>query len=1064
MSIVALFLKAQLLLIPVMLFYTACHFKKINPRFLWLVHRISICLFMSVPVVLLLMTYASEPVKTTPRVSPNLDLPREWIPDEFSVTAARADITGQNTIPKQWPNSVDAETNVAKRSSGSVDLHVKISDSVSGESGQHSVWSYRKLLYLIPLCSIGLFLLLVLRLFIQYSKERHLRKNGRREYFKGYPVYSCREVYSPFSTGILTKKIYVPWSCNSRNRREPVLNHEYAHLEGNHNLWSLLENIVLYLYWYNPFYYFFRKDGERLKELLADEYAGRFTDKFDYSRILIDEIEELNRREHIYIAAGFNKKKIMKERIMNLMNPIKRNPSALIKVGGILALALCIVLTTLIGCSNPDKISDPNDFSYVNISTLKELNDDYNLVLGEGSDGKLALDSTILLTGPNKELMLPIRDNGQLSFNFYNSSDQLTNTVAVNAKSGRIFSYTTDREGHLVVLSYDNETQTGQLERLSDDGSSRVIMRLSGLELNPETVIEFDGKDRLYLRNESKLHIFVNGKEAKTGEDREIRSMTIAPGGKLYYIVWDAANMINCIDQDTYEISSIETSCDNLVVSSCDDGLLVMDAKGIKKYKNDVFSGYIASSEDYPELIGLFNADFVKIDKNIYLTAWDFNSSKLYLYRLQITDQKRLPDERPPLTIQVPDYLYQSMSYAAKSWNKTRKDVRIEVSQYEDYDDSYEAYQKKLSTEILSGKGPDILFMSSLPWNDFIENGVLVDLNEFINKDSSFSTSDYLPALTAIKRDSGLYGIALDISDDNILFSAKSSVMEKYGYTGTYNDISWKKMIELAEAERRTDPNGMEIFPFGIPGFEEDNRYYISKILSENNSFLDPKTGLFMEQDFRSFLSVIDKLVNEDLVKPGISGIAEQYRSMEEGSMIFLTKTLGEFWVNMVEKKHIFNNEPVMIVHPNFGVEDLSFRTTLLGINNNSEHKEAAWDFLKTILTDEYQDKMFAYELPVNRSLLERRTLFSLRDPEQLTSIFSSSSGGDIEYVGAADYSDEELAGYFRNIERFKNVSTGATPLERVIIEQIQPYLDGDLSLDETIEIVKDRVNTYINE
>ena len=66
--------------------------------------------------------------------------------------------------------------------------------------------------------------------------------------------------------------------------------------------------------------------------------------------------------------------------------------------------------------------------------------------------------------------------------------------------------------------------------------------------------------------------------------------------------------------------------------------------------------------------------------------------------------------------------------------------------------------------------------------------------------------------------------------------------------------------------------------------------------------------------------------------------------------------------------------------------------------------------------------------------------------------------------MGAADYSDEELAGYFRNIERFKNVSTGATPLERVIIEQIQPYLDGDLSLDETIEIVKDRVNTYINE
>ncbi len=1067
-TIVTLFLKAQLLLIPVMLFYAVCHLKKINPRFLWLVHRISIFLFIAVPVVLLLLAYGPGMVRATPQVSPNLDLPREWVPDEFSEVMAMTggNVSEQNTIQNESADLTVPEKTAAKRISDSVELRVEIPESVIGESGELSGLNYRNLLFLIPLCSAGLFLLLVLRLFIQDLKERRLRKNSRQEYFKGYPVYFCRDIYSPFSTGIMLKKIYIPWNSKSREKRVPVLNHEYAHLKGNHNFWSLLENIIIYLYWYNPICYLFRKNGERLKELLADEYAGSLTDKFDYSRILIDEIEELNRRDHLYIAAGFNKKKIMKDRIMNLMNPIKLKPSTLIKVSGILSIAFCIVSTTLIGCSDTERISDPNDFSYVNISILKEMNDEYNLVLDEdyeNSDGKDILDSTILLSGSNKEHVLSIRDNEQLSFNFYNSSGLLTNTIAVNRKSDKIISYTTDEKGHLVILSYDNETQTGRLERITDDGSYQEIMKLTGLELKPEALIEVDGKDRLYLRNDNKLHVYVNGKEVETGEDREIRSMTLVPGGKLYYITWREPELINCIDTETYEISNIETSCENMVVSSDGESLLVMDAKGIKEYKNGIFSGYITSSEDYPELIGLFNADFVKIDKNIFLTAWDFKSSNLYLYRLQITDERRLPDERRPLTIQVPDHLYQSMAYAARSYNKTGKDFRIEVSQYEDYDDNYEAYQRKLSAEILSGKGPDILFMSYLPWNDFIDNGVLTDLNEFVEKDSSFNRSKYLPALTAIERDSGLYGFALNIYNDNILFSVKSSIMEKYGYTGAYNDISWEKMIEIAEAERKTDPNGMDIYPFGIPGFEKYQRYYFSRILSRNNSFLDAETGLFAEDNFRRFLTVIDKLINGDLVKPELSGIAAQYRSMEEGSILFFKKDIGDFWVDMVEKKHIFNNEPFMIVHPNFGIEDLFFQTTLLGINNNSEHKEAAWDFLKTILTDEYQDKMFSYAIPVNKALHKKRTLLSMKNPEQFSSSFSDDTGY-IEYLGVAEYSEEELDGYFQNLERFKKVSTGGTALDGVIIEQLQPYIDGDLSLDDTIEIVKDRVNTYINE
>ena len=1062
-NIAVTFFKAQLLLVPVMIFYIVCHLSKINPRFRWLVHRISAILFVAVPAVLFMMTYFPGMLNSRPRISPELDLPRTWIPDEHSEASAEPALMDQ-VIVSNMPAEAAISDMEALPFTDSAAMNTADAESVPAEKGYHSGFDFRMLVHIIPLGSILLFLSLIARLSIQAAKEKRLRRNSRLEYFRSYPVYFCPEINTPFSTGIFSKRIYIPCSINSRNRREPILNHEYAHLKGNHIFWSLLENIILYLYLYNPFCYFFRKNGERLKELLADEYAGRFTDKIDYSRILVDEIEELSRKEHIYIAAGFNKKKIMKERIMNLLNPVIRKPSALLKACGIIAILLCSVMTTMIGCSDGDRILDPDDFSYVNISTLQELNDPYNLVREDYSGDKLILDSTVLMTSPENELILPIRVDEKLVFNIYDSSDRLTDTVSVSPESGRVYSYTTDGQGRIVVLSYNEQDQSSRIERLNDDGSLSLIMKIRDIEIIPECLIEIDEKDRLYLRNENILHIYYdNGREIESGEQREIRSMTLAPGGRLYYILWEEPNLINYIDAETLEQGSIETSCENITVSSSGDSLLVMDARGIKEYKDAAFSGYITSSEDYPELIGLFNADFVKAGRNIYLTAWDFNSSILYLYRLQITDQKRLPDERPPLNIQVPEYLYQSMAFAARTYNKGSKDVRIEVSQYEDYDDSYEAYHRKLATEILAGKGPDIIFMSYLPWDDFIDNGVLADLNEFIDRDPSFNKTNYLPALTAIERNSGLYGLALNIYNDDILFSVKSSVMEKYGFSGSYNDISWEKIIEIAVAERRTDSNGMEIYPFGIPNFEGYQMYYISRILSKNNSFLEPETGVFREDAFRTFLSTIERLVNGDLVKPELSGITAQYRSMEDGSTVFFLKDLGDFWVDMVEKKHLFNNEAVMTIHPNLGVEDLAFRTTLLGISSGSDHKEAAWDFLSTILTEEYQDRMFSYAVPVNRALLEKRAIFSMKNPEEMSCSFSDDTGY-VDYIGAADYSEQDLKAYLRNIERYKKASAGASPLDDVILEQLEHFLDGDMSLDETIAIVKDRVYTYINE
>ena len=91
--------------------------------------------------------------------------------------------------------------------------------------------------------------------------------------------------YAPFSffNWLFWNKKHNPGSDEGKQ----ILQHEMYHIHKLHTLDLLFIELLLCLYWINPFFYLYRKEIKMIQEFLADQYAAKRTDPLNYASILV---------------------------------------------------------------------------------------------------------------------------------------------------------------------------------------------------------------------------------------------------------------------------------------------------------------------------------------------------------------------------------------------------------------------------------------------------------------------------------------------------------------------------------------------------------------------------------------------------------------------------------------------------------------------------------------------------------------------------------------------------------------------------------------------------------
>lgn len=401
-------------------------------------------------------------------------------------------------------------------------------------------------------------------------------------------------------------------------------------------------------------------------------------------------------------------------------------------------------------------------------------------------------------------------------------------------------------------------------------------------------------------------------------------------------------------------------------------------------------------------------------------------------------------------------------------FNKESKDYKIEMKQYGGENADDETRRRLLQTDIISGKGPDIIDMgllfSSTEHYEFMEMGILEDLNPYFEKDSEIKREDYLENILEVyEKDNKLYAV-MPTFYVSFLAGRKSNIGEKSTWT-------MEEMMEFIN----TQPEGTEILP------EVSQRDMLDILLKLNmGEFINRETSecYFNEEEFKQLLEFTSTFpADSEEYFMWIEHIEE----IRDGDIILMEAGVNRaFDFQMYE--YLFNGPTNFIGYPTESGNGAIARAcvSVMAMSSGSANKEGAWEFIRFLLAEEQQYEIGvrgSYGFPIRKSALDRifdKQMEVEYEEDQNGNMVEKSKGGQaFGDKDSPDFAFDYYAPTQEEVDRIRELieSVGNTmeaeadqKIFEIIMEEAGAFYDGQKSVDEVTDIIQSRIQNYLYE
>lgn len=413
-------------------------------------------------------------------------------------------------------------------------------------------------------------------------------------------------------------------------------------------------------------------------------------------------------------------------------------------------------------------------------------------------------------------------------------------------------------------------------------------------------------------------------------------------------------------------------------------------------------------------------------------------------------------------------YLDYHTQQAIINFNRSNDKYRIDVRDYSEYNtpDDYSAGLTKLTTEIMAGNMPDILSVAeSIPYRQLAAKGLLEDLYPYIDADEQLSRGDFFPnVLSAMELDGKLYAACAGFAVETAV-GASSVVGDTPGWT--YDDYY---------AALATMPEGCEGFDIGV---DRDTMLEISLAL-DLTDYVDWSAGT-CSFDSEGFVKVLDfcKQFPDASYYENYEYTAEDNPDtrVAEGKQMLCVAGFSstDFFYKDYDK--IFGGQATCIGFPtNNGVGNTLAMLESYAMSSTCHNKEAAWQFLKGFLTEEYQ--LEGYYLPTNQKAFEKQLAkaMEVEYEQDVNGNYRLDENGERIPVSRGSVSDgtgvyEIYATTPRQAQMLRDVIASATKMMdydtsiiNIVKEEAAAYFAGQKTAQEVCKLIQSKVNIYINE
>ena len=502
------------------------------------------------------------------------------------------------------------------------------------------------------------------------------------------------------------------------------------------------------------------------------------------------------------------------------------------------------------------------------------------------------------------------------------------------------------------------------------------------------------------------------------------------------------------------------------------------------------FYGYDQETQEEVKLFNWINVDLLSDDLNSYavladgtvvglLTEWDKNYEKATqtLVKVREVPYASLP-EKTVLTLAT-DGLDWNLRRELVRFNRNSDTVRIELLDYSEYDDYENDFDEngvgefggmtKLRTEILAGNMPDILDLNGMPTRQLAAKGLLLDLYPLLDADPALSRDDIFPnVLKALETNGKLTSVCSGFYIQTCI-GAASVVGDTPGWT--YQELN----DALA-----TMPEGCSVF-----GISTTRNSVLETMLSlDMGDFVDWETGKvsFESQEFIDLLNFAAQFPASFDWNHEWTEEDEDYNRIRQGQQLLLNYGLSSL-DELIAYETMFGGPDsfTFIGYPTSeGVGNLLVLNSGYAVSRDCKDPEAAWQFLRTLLTEEYEEER-GYNFPANVNLFEKRKQDALTpsylkdengrivlDPEtgeKQMEVKSWSVDFDTwEDIPIYVYTPEQVAKIEQLIADTDRVPDQNQAVVEIVREQAQAFFAGQRTAEEVAKLVQSKANIYVNE
>ncbi len=457
----------------------------------------------------------------------------------------------------------------------------------------------------------------------------------------------------------------------------------------------------------------------------------------------------------------------------------------------------------------------------------------------------------------------------------------------------------------------------------------------------------------------------------------------------------------------------------------------------------------------------------VMLENGVFLAV--FNSGKVVRFTYN-PDMPSMPEECLKVYSLEDSY---GIRTAISIYQIANPNVRVEyeVGRGEDNGVTREDALKKLNTRIVAGEGPDVLLMDGLPVDSYIEKGLLLGLNEFL--EGVFKEEEFFENLVrAFAHEGSVYMVPMQAGFPVMLGRA--------GYVSGMKNLS-----DVADEVEKMREDYPEKDILGI--CSEKALMKIFSISSE--PAWKKENGEIDEDAVAEFLTQMKRIYDAQM-----DGIGQKWVDRFESTSDWYAEEIGENWEYTLGFYGLNTLDYVgeyarfmagMTTYP-YGYYDITSAAktegfeetilapmagqcsnvfapdTILGINAASEKKELAEDFLK-----EFMGKEVQMSLGINKAAFD-----------ELLTVDKEELGENNEYGSMAmideDGVEVSLDVYYPEEEELKalknRMESADTPymadivFEQAIFEEGEKYIRGNQSLEETLKEIRNQLAIYMSE